>query len=47
MDRLSRVPAVGDKFQWSGLCFEVSDMDRNRVDRVLVMRLRIGPDPEQ
>ena len=36
MDQLGRVPAVGDIFEWRGLRFEVIDMDRNRVDRVLV-----------
>ena len=45
MLRLGRVPAVGDRFDWNGLRFEVMDMDRNRVDRVLVARLPASPAP--
>jgi putative hemolysin len=36
MMRLGRVPHPGDKFQWNGFGFEVVDMDRNRVDKVIV-----------
>jgi len=45
MLRLGRVPAVGDHFEWNGLRLEVMDMDRHRVDRVLVARLPppVGP----
>jgi putative hemolysin len=43
MLRLGRVPAVGDHFEWNGLRFEVVDMDRHRVDRVLVARLPAPP----
>lgn len=32
-----RIPAAGDKFEWGGWWFEVVDMDRRRVDKVLVM----------
>jgi putative hemolysin len=39
MAALGRVPAVGDHFEHKGLRFEVMDMDRNRVDRVLVQRV--------
>ncbi len=45
MLRLGRVPAVGDRFEWNGLRFEVMDMDRNRVDRMLVSRLPAPPAP--
>lgn len=31
-----RIPAAGDKFEWNGWRFEVVDMDRRRVDKVLV-----------
>ena len=31
-----RIPAAGDFFDWSGWRFEVVDMDRRRVDKVLV-----------
>lgn len=43
MLQLGRVPQVADHFEWGGLRFEVVDMDRNRVDRLLVSRL---PQPE-
>lgn len=39
MFQLGRVPQVADSFDWAGLRFEVVDMDRNRVDRLLVTRL--------
>lgn len=39
MHMLERLPAVADHFEWGGLRFEVVDMDRNRVDKVLVTSL--------
>jgi putative hemolysin len=33
-----RIPAAGDSFDWDGWRFEVMDMDRQRVDKVLVSR---------
>ena len=36
MLQLGRVPQVGDKFQWGRLQVEVLDMDRNRIDKLLV-----------
>lgn len=36
LDRFGRIPAAGDKFEWSGWRFEVVDMDGNRVDKVLL-----------
>ena len=36
MARLGRVPRAGDRFEFAGLRFEVVDMDRHRVDKVLV-----------
>lgn len=36
MIRLGRVPKAADRFEWSGLNFEIMDMDGNRVDKVLV-----------
>lgn len=35
--RLGRIPVAADSFEWEGLRFEVVDMDKNRVDKVLVM----------
>lgn len=44
MARLGRVPKVGDRFEFDGLRFEVLDMDRNRVDKVLLAEIeREGP----
>ena len=39
MLQLGRVPQVGDKFQWGPLQVEVLDMDRNRIDKLLVVVL--------
>lgn len=39
MLQLGRVPKAADYFEWQGLRFEVIDMDRNRVDKLLVTRL--------
>ena len=36
MNRLERIPEVGDMTDWGGHRFEVVDMDGRRVDRVLV-----------
>jgi putative hemolysin len=37
--QLGRVPQVGDKFRWGRLQVEVLDMDRSRIDKVLVVVL--------
>ncbi len=36
--QLGRIPTAGDLFDWNGWRFEVVDMDRRRVDKVLVTR---------
>jgi putative hemolysin len=36
--QFGRIPATGDRFDWAGWRFEIIDMDRRRVDRVLVAR---------
>lgn len=36
--RLGRIPAAGDYFEYSGWRFEVVDMDRHRVDKILVQK---------
>jgi putative hemolysin len=38
MTQFGRIPAVGDRFDWDGWRFEVTDMDRHRVDKVVVSR---------
>jgi putative hemolysin len=42
MARLGRVPAVADHVEFGGWRFEVVDMDRRRVDKVMVMRAGSG-----
>ena len=42
MHCLGRIPSVADHFDAQGYRFEVVDMDRNRVDKVLISKL-----PEQ
>jgi putative hemolysin len=34
--QFGRIPMVGDHFTWAGLRFEIMDMDRHRIDKVLV-----------
>ncbi len=36
MLQLGQIPQAADQFRWQGLTFEVVDMDRNRVDKILV-----------
>lgn len=40
--RLGRVPKEGDAFESQGYVFEVLDMDRHRVDKVLVAPVKSG-----
>ncbi|MGL4504015.1 MAG: transporter associated domain-containing protein, partial [Planktothrix sp.] len=40
---LGRIPMAADHFEWAGFRFEVMDMDGNRVDKILVMPVRIYP----
>lgn len=37
--RFERIPREGDHFEWSGLRFEVIDMDGRRIDKVLITPL--------
>ncbi|MCX6151604.1 MAG: hemolysin family protein [Ignavibacteriales bacterium] len=39
MLQLERIPHTGDKFENSGLSFEVVDMDGNRIDKILVKKM--------
>ncbi|MCC6322045.1 MAG: HlyC/CorC family transporter [Phycisphaerales bacterium] len=40
MTNLGRIPATGDRFQWREFTFEVMDMDKARVDKVLLTAAR-------
>lgn len=44
MVQLGRVPRASDHFEWEGFRFEVVDMDKNRVDKVMVVPLEAGPE---
>jgi len=47
MHALDRIPVVTDFFETTGYRFEVIDMDKNRVDKVLVTRIaRATPGPD-
>jgi putative hemolysin len=37
--QMGRVPSASDTFEWNGLRFEIVDMDRKRIDKVLVSRV--------
>jgi putative hemolysin len=37
--QFGRIPAKGDHFEWNGWRFEVAEMDRRRVDKLIVTRL--------
>ena len=41
---LGNVPKTGEKFEWAGLRFEIVDMDRLRIDKVIVTKLDLGLD---
>ena len=36
LTQFGRIPAVGDRFEWQGWRFEVAEMDRHRVDKVVI-----------
>lgn len=42
-DHLAHIPKAGETFVWAGWKFEVADMDRHRVDKVLLTRLPAAP----
>ncbi len=41
--QIGRIPKKTESFEWGGWCFEVMDMERNRVDEVLAKRLEARP----
>lgn len=45
--QLGRIPKAGDYFDWNGWRFEVVDMDRHRVDKVLIGRTPGSAAPAQ
>jgi putative hemolysin len=43
---LGRIPVVADRFEAAGFSFEVVDMDKNRVDKVLLTQLQFPSENE-
>jgi putative hemolysin len=43
MFQLGRVPVAADRFDWRVFSFEVMDMDKTRVDKIMVTRLPVDP----
>lgn len=39
LEILQEIPDTGDKFIWENYEFEIIDMDKNRIDKILVMQL--------
>lgn len=37
--QLQRIPREGDHFEWNGFRFEIADVDRHRIDKILIQRL--------
>jgi putative hemolysin len=37
LDRFGHIPNAGEHFTWAGWRFEVVDMDRHRVDKVMLI----------
>ena len=46
MTQFGRIPRAGDMFSYGGWRFEVLDMDRHRVDKVLVSKLPVASDDD-
>jgi len=36
---LKEIPDTGDKFEWEDYQFEIIDMDKNRIDKILVLKV--------
>jgi putative hemolysin len=41
--RFGHIPSVGEHFDWNGWHFEVMDMDRHRLDKMLLAKLPLPP----
>jgi putative hemolysin len=40
LHQMQRIPREGDHFEWNGFRFEIADMDRHRLDKVLIQSLK-------
>ena len=45
LTQLGHIPKASEHFEWNGYRFEVVDMDRNRIDRLMVAALPTEPAP--
>jgi putative hemolysin len=36
LHQMQRIPREGDHFEWGGFRFEIADMDRHRLDKILI-----------
>lgn len=43
LTRLGHIPQIAEHFEWEGYRIEVVDMDRNRIDRLLVTKMEPEP----
>jgi putative hemolysin len=44
LEILQEIPDTGDKFTWEGYEFEIIDMDKNRIDKILVQQITADED---
>jgi len=44
LHQMQRIPREGDHFEWGGFRFEVADVDRHRLDKILIQPLK-GAEP--
>jgi len=40
LHHMQRIPREGDHFEWGGFRFEIADVDRHRIDKVLIRPLK-------
>lgn len=40
LSHLRKIPTAGDKFSWRGYEFEIIDMDSNRIDKILMKKMK-------
>lgn len=45
LTQFGHIPVISETFEWEGYRFEVMDMDRNRIDRLLVSRTSASTEP--
>ncbi len=43
VDRFGHIPSAGENFLWNGWRFEIVDMDRHRVDKILILQAKAPP----